>query len=215
MMKEPQRRPRVRRGHTGDHEALRQEILEAAFRLTGQGALSMRALSTELGLSAMGLYRYFDSKAAVLQAMWHHILADATATTTEASRHGDTARERLAAGINAFFAYWEAHPAYFTLVFMTAETLVPSENAAYTQAPAYKAALQVGNELTEAFMREVGGHPARLLEARDLRMALMVGYLHARLINRRFPWSNLDALRAHTTRSILLGMEACLRQPPA
>ena len=46
--------------------------------------------------------------------------------------------------------------------------------------------------------------------ARDLRMALLVGYLHARLVNRRWPWGDFDALRDASLNAIAAGIEACL-----
>ncbi|MDP3519439.1 MAG: TetR/AcrR family transcriptional regulator [Hydrogenophaga sp.] len=212
-----QKRPRKRHGNTADHQAVQQEILDAAFSITrkngGVQALSMRGLAAELGLSAMGIYRYFDSKAAVLHAMWQYILIEATAATSGASSQGSTARERLRAGIEAFLIYWETHPEHFKLVFMTEEILQPSGVSSYTSLPAYSDAVKVGHCLTEAFIAEVGGDPKCLLAARDLRMALMVGYLHARLVNQRFPWHDHAVLRSNTIEAILLGMEACVTKP--
>ncbi len=216
-MKSAPLRSRARRGNADDHAAIRDQILEAAFRLHleqgGLSAISMRSLATEVGLSAMGLYRYFESKTAVLQAMWEVILTEALEHTTAQAQCGKTARERLRLSIEGFIGYWEQRPDNFRLVYMTEELLDPTSSESYTQSDSYQAALRLGPELIDDFIAEVGGFRARRLEARDLRMALMVGYLHARLINRRFPWNDIDALRAHAVQTIMLGIEMCVLQP--
>ncbi|MCB1017823.1 MAG: helix-turn-helix transcriptional regulator, partial [Acidimicrobiales bacterium] len=49
------------------------EILDAAWRLSrrdGLGSVSLRDLGREVGLRASSLYAYFDSKAALYDAMF-------------------------------------------------------------------------------------------------------------------------------------------------
>lgn len=211
-------RQRTRRGNAADHDALRHRIVDAALRLHAReqdlGALSMRAVAAEVGLSAMGLYRYFDGKPALLHAMWDAVLTEAVAFTGAAQANGATAHARMQAGIEAFLRFWEDRPAYFGLVFMATETLTPPAPSSLTQTPAYRRAVELGTATLRAVIAEVGGDPARLEEARDLRMALMVGYLHARLANKRFPWGSFDRLRANASRAIVLGIEACVRESP-
>lgn len=211
-------RPRARRGNVDDHLAVRQQILMAAFRLQrepgGIHALSMRSLAAQVGLSAMGLYGYFASKDALLQAMWEQVLTDALSFTSAAAFKGLTARARLMAGIEAFLDYWEREPENFQLVFMSSTTVDPGEKSRLTDNAAYQNAVRLGSLLIDDFIREVDGDPARREEARDLRMALMVGYLHARLVNRRFAWGDFEALRRNTTQTIVMGIEACVTQRP-
>jgi AcrR family transcriptional regulator len=212
------KRARARRGNAADHAAVRQQVVDAALRLHQRepdlAAISMRALAAEVGLSAMALYRYFDGKAALLQAMWEVVLTQALAFTSAALSGQPTARGRMLAGIEAFMRYWEDHPDHFRLVFMTQETLAPAPASALTRNPAYRNAVQLGTATIQALIAEVGGDPSKVEEARDLRMALMVGYLHARLVNRRFPWGDFDVLRANAARAIMLGVEACVRKDP-
>jgi AcrR family transcriptional regulator len=55
------------------HEATRQEIIDAAWKLVardGFGALSMRALARAVGMEAQSLYTYFASKHAIFDAMF-------------------------------------------------------------------------------------------------------------------------------------------------
>lgn len=212
-------RVRARRGNADDHAAIKQQILVAAFRLHreqgGLDALSMRSLAAEVGLSAMGLYRYFAGKADLLQAMWEQVLTDALSITSAAAYKGHTARERMAAGIEAYMRYWENEPDNFRLVFTTSHALNPVEYSGLTDNPTYQNAVRLGAHLLDDFILEVGGDPARHAEARDLRLAMMVGYLHARIVNKRFAWSDFEALRRNTTQTIMMGIEACVTQPRA
>jgi AcrR family transcriptional regulator len=213
----PKTHTRVRRGNRDDHAAVRARIVEAAFRLYrvegGIDGVSMRALAAELGLSAMGLYRYYDSKGAVLQAMWEAVLRDALAFTLAATdQGGQSARQRLGTGIDAFLRYWEQHPDHFTLVYMNKDTLGLQADHPMMQHPAYRDAVRHANEVIDEFIADIGGDPAMAAQACDLRMAMMVGYLHARLVNKRFPWSNFEALRHNATQAIVMGIEACVKR---
>jgi hypothetical protein len=58
--------------------------------------------------------------------------------------------------------------------------------------------------------REIGGNPENVLLARDLRLTLMVGYLHSRLVNFRYPRTNLDDLRQCVIDSTSEAVEHCL-----
>jgi AcrR family transcriptional regulator len=209
---------RVRRGSVEDHDELRQQIIAAAFAIharDGVAALSMRALAGELGVSAMALYRYYPSKADLLRAMWEVVLTEAQQTVRAAMAKGTTARERLRASIDGFLAYWESHPSHFQLVYMTPETMQPAgDSSPLTRSRPYTSAVDLATPVVDDLIAEVGGHPERALLARDLRMSLMVGYLHARLVNTRFPWSDLPGLRAAAIDTIASGVEACVLVAP-
>lgn len=208
-------RARVRRGSDEDHQSLRQQILAAAFAIherDGVAALSMRTLAAEIGVSPMALYRYFASKGELLRAMWEVVLSEAQASVNAAVAVETTARMRLRASIESFLRYWEAHPAHFRLVYMTAETMeAASSEAPLTGTPAYRSAIDLATPLIDALVSEIGGQPKRAVVARDLRMALMVGYLHARIVNTRYPWGDFEALRQCTIDTIAAGIEACLQ----
>jgi AcrR family transcriptional regulator len=207
---------RVRRGSAEDHDGLRRQIVAAAFSIyerEGIGALSMRALAAEVGLSAMALYRYFTSKAELLRAMWEVVLNDVQDEVNAAVASRKTARTRLRASIESFIRYWESHPTRFRLVYMTAETMTPGpQEMPLTRSPTYQRAIDLSTPLIDDLVTEIGGDRRRAQVARDLRMALMVGYLHARIVNRRYPWGDFDALRESTIDTIALGVENCLRK---
>lgn len=211
-------RRRVRRGSAEDHDQLRQRIVAAAFAIharEGVAALSMRTLAAEIGVSAMALYRYYPSKAELLRAMWEVVLSEAQASVNAAVATRKTARARLRASIEAFIGYWESHPAHFRLVFMTPETMEdPGKEPHLTRSQAYVSAVDLAGPLIGDLVAEIGGRSERVLVARDLRMSLMIGYLHARLINTRYPWSDFEALRECTVEAIANGVEACVSSAP-
>lgn len=210
----PQRQ-RVRRGSAEDHQDLREQIVAAAFVVQerdGIEALSMRALAAELGLSPMALYRYFASKSELLNAMLRSVLAAVGNELANATTRGGTARARLRASIEAAIRYWEAHPGHFRLVFMTPETMAAGPDVEMDRTPEFQKSLDISLGIVEDLIAEVGGNPRRALLARDLRASLIIGYLHARIVNTRFPWSDFDALRQCTIDTIALGVENCVRK---
>lgn len=213
-----QLRSRARKGHPEDHASVRDSILDAALQLCqsegGIDALSMRALAAAVGLSPMALYRYFANKDALLKAMWEVVVSEALAHTHSFAQRGQTARDRLELSIDGFLDYWERHPNHFRLVYMTESLLNSKAQDDYTSTPAYRAAMRLAPALLEDFTAEVGGDPSQITVARDLRFAMMVGYLHSRIINRRFPWGDAAALRSQVIKTIMLGMEDCIRVPP-
>ena len=39
----------------------------------------------------------------------------------------------------------------------------------------------------------------------------MLGYLHSRIVNTRYPWADFGALRESAIATIMLGIEHCVR----
>ena len=101
------------------------EIVTVSRRLLGSpGALSLRAVAAEMGLTAPALYRYVDSYHELLMLVARAIFKDVISTmTTARNRYGDDdpAAQVLAAA--AAFRRWAlAHPAEFGLIFANAST---------------------------------------------------------------------------------------------
>ncbi|WP_374562985.1 TetR/AcrR family transcriptional regulator [Ideonella sp.] len=210
----PIRHERVRRGSVDDQQKLRREILDAAFEIYGRdglNALTMRAVASAVGLSAMALYRYFADKSELVQGLWDFVMKDVFADVSAAvDAAGASPSARLRACTEAAMTYWETHPDHFRLVFMTEQTLAPRKATSVTDLPSYHRVVDLSLGILEAWADELGGDRAGCLLARDLRMSMMVGYLHARLINRRYPWADQAALRAKTVDTIVDAARACL-----
>src|ERR1700712_4634982 len=109
----PPVRPRVRRGSEADAARMRGELLAAALAQFIEGGLenvTMRAVATRVGVSAMTPYRYFEDKGHLLRGIWQHMLGAAWNAMLAASQDVPDIHDRIRAQINAFIDYWEANP---------------------------------------------------------------------------------------------------------
>ncbi len=90
-------------------------IVEAALRLVdrdGLEELSMRKLGSELGVEAMALYHYFQSKEALLDAVVERVVAE-----MEPPRdNGGTWEERFREVLRSYRGLAHAHPNVFPLL---------------------------------------------------------------------------------------------------
>jgi AcrR family transcriptional regulator len=210
-------RARVRRGSEEDADRLRDELLGAALALFLEGgldAVTMRAVATQVGVSAMTPYRYFEDKSHLLRGIWHHVVQAAAQAMREASTGVADARDRIRTQVNAFIDYWEAHPQHYRLVYMTEQTTRRDEQGMLTSSPTYSGILEASLDASRRFAEEIGGDPAHAKLASDVRFLMLSGYLQARLVNQRYPWSPVDVLRPTFIELILEAMANCLRHGP-
>ena len=101
----------------------RSEILEAAWRLAerdGIAGLSMRDLAGEVGMRAPSLYTYFDSKAAIYDAMFAQGYRELDAMEGDLELDADDLVGTLAASIEGFVDFCGASVARFQLMFTRA-----------------------------------------------------------------------------------------------
>ncbi|MGV9313617.1 TetR/AcrR family transcriptional regulator [Streptomyces sp. NPDC003691] len=144
-MPAPTRRDRLR-AETLD------EIKTAALRQlreAGAAQLSLRAVATSLGMSPAGLYRYYDSRDALLTALItdaFNRLADAVEQARDADPSADVA-DRLLAALKAYRRWAVDHPHEFGLVYGTP---VPGY-AAPPDGPTTTATRRVGRALMHLF----------------------------------------------------------------
>jgi len=205
---------RARRGSVEDQQRQRQQILEAAseiFRRDGLHGLTMRAVAAAVGVSPMAIYRYYVDKAELVQGLWDAVMHEVQQLGNDALASQPTALGQLRASTASFLHYWEEHPDHFRLVFMTEQTADPQRASGVADLPSYQRMVDLSRRLMEAVADEVGGDQSRALLARDLRLSMMVGYLHGRLTNHRYPWSDLQALRGQVIESVVSAVVACLR----
>ena len=210
-------RPRVRRGSEADAERLRDELLAAALALFIEGGLqgvTMRAVATRVGVSAMTPYRYFEDKGHLMRGIWHHVLSEATGAMRTAAAGIADVNDRIRANLNAFIDYWEAHPQHYRLVYMTEQTTRPDAQGVLTSMPAYRGVIDETLETSRQLALQIGGDPAHAKLASDVRFMMVSGYLHGRLVNRRYPWTTADVLRPAMIELVIDAMASCLRQGP-
>ena len=206
---------RIRRGSAEEQAELRRQVLEAAFEIFGREGLqglTMRAVASAVGVSAMALYRYFADKAELVQGLWDFVMDDVHREMARAVEvAGRDPRARMRACTESAIAYWEAHPDHFRLVFMTEQSQLPRKAPVATEMTSYQRVVDLPLEVLQDWAGALGVDPARALAARDLRAALVIGYLHARLVNLRYPWSDIEALRGQVIAAIVQAAEDCLR----
>ncbi|MFY9513136.1 MAG: TetR/AcrR family transcriptional regulator [Rubrivivax sp.] len=206
---------RVRRDSAEAQDELRRAAIDAALLLFaggGLGAVSMRAVAQACGVTPMALYRYFDGKDELLLALWDHVLQGLAQALAASDQAASSAAARMRSSLRVFIVHWEHNPEHYKLVFSGGSALVGSDPRV-TGGPVYQGLLASSAALLRDYAREQGLPEDHVLLARDLRHAMVMGYLHARLVNLRYPWSNLDALREATIDAVLLAVTACLRGP--
>ena len=133
------------RVYTVDSMAPRARILEAAERLLraeGVAALSTRRVASEMGLTAMALYRHFRDKDALLQALieagfarWETRLAEAVVAPNP--------RDKIVNAIAAYRDFALAEPRVFELMFLVPRPGVPlaPESLRATPSPSFAAVI--------------------------------------------------------------------------
>ncbi len=209
--------PRVRRGNEQDQQALRRAALDAAMQLfqeQGLQGVTMRVVAAQVGVSAMALYRYFPNKAGLLHGLWEFTVSDLySALAPVAADNTVSARQRLRQAIDLFLGYYESRPEYYRLLFMTDPSHVEANDLRWADAPIFREMLRLARGITRDVAEEIGGDPERVRLATDLRHALCSGYLHARLVNVRYPWQDMAALRKEAIEQIASSVENCLRHP--
>jgi AcrR family transcriptional regulator len=102
------------------HGALREELLEACVRLIeaeGIGAVSLRRVAREAGVSPGAPYHHFPDRAALLAAISVRGFEQLEADLTAAREKWTTFREVLLALVVAYVTFARRHKAYFQLMF--------------------------------------------------------------------------------------------------
>lgn len=156
-------------------EDARERILAAAWQLAEQdgiGALSLRRLARTLGMAAPSLYAYFDSKAAVFDAMFaqgYEALSACMAAAFEAT----DPRARAAEGARRFLDFVAASPARYQLMF---QRPVPD----FEPSPASFARSQKAFAEMEEHFAEIGITEARHV---DLFVAVTAGLAAQQMAN--------------------------------
>ncbi|SHE62603.1 TetR/AcrR family transcriptional regulator [Streptoalloteichus hindustanus] len=118
-MTEATRRERLRADTERDIRATARALLVGQ----GRDSVTLRAIARELGITAPALYRYYDSREALLRAVCEDICADLDAELTPAIRDvpSDDPLGRVFAVCRAFRRWALAHPQEFELVFASPE----------------------------------------------------------------------------------------------
>ena len=145
-------------------------ILDKARELLeheGIDQLSLGKLSTALGVKAPSLYRYFESKTTLLQAINTATIVELIATLRSAIDYPSAdSSEKIVAMAVAYRTFAHTHPAAYALAYSTSS---PDMRMAADQAEALVLPLQ-------ALMAEISGEDNSLAALRGL-LALVHGFV--------------------------------------
>lgn len=200
------KRPRTRRGCVEDHLKFRQEILDTAkgiYHADGIEKLTIRALANALSISPMLVYHYFADKTELITAMWDEILDEVTRFTYAGTEEIADPIQRFRVQIEQNIQYWEQNPDQFKLVFLTDVTKCKQQKSGRDQTLLYSELVTRLTATLQELAPAGGASDEQIALARDLRVSIMIGYLHSRIVNRRFPWGDMDRLRRSTVDTIV------------
>jgi AcrR family transcriptional regulator len=156
-------------------DALRREIVDAAWRLCrqhGLTGLSLRDLAAQVGLRAPSLYSYFPSKDAIYDAMFADGQAQ-LAAALEGLPDAGLSRSYAHEGARRFFDFCTDDPTRHQLMFQrTVPGFVPSPES-------YALALDIFDRMRRQ-LRAIGVRSERHL---DLWTALITGLVDQQLAN--------------------------------
>ncbi len=186
----------------------------ALFRHGGLEAVTMRAVASQVGVSAMAPYRYFADKSDLLNALWQRVMGDLYEAMAAAAAKRGSATARYRAAVEAYFRYYEGHPDEFWLANQTQQGSHSNERPGSGQAEVYVRLLSLLRQLLLDIAGELGATDAYVKDAQDLAFLVKLGYLQAALVNRRYPWNSLSRLRAATVEQICKMVSRCLVHGP-
>lgn len=87
------------------------------FKAEGFGTVSMRRIAKEIGCAPMSIYKYYDSKIALLRSLWAGVFNDLFLTLSEISEMDDPRDYLLELGTQ-YVDFWLERPDSYRLVFM-------------------------------------------------------------------------------------------------
>ncbi|MBK9123725.1 MAG: TetR/AcrR family transcriptional regulator [Chloroflexi bacterium] len=173
------------------------DTASALIERDGAEALSLARVATELGIKAPSLYRYFDSKSALLQAVnlrTNQALiaalidaADAAASLTHA--------DRIMAVAHAYRGFAHAHPRAYALAYSTTDRSAQPD-------PATLAALA---QQVQAIVAPVSGSSHSLAALRGL-WALVHGFIVLELTGQFQRGGDLDAAYGYAVAGYVRGI---------
>jgi AcrR family transcriptional regulator len=198
--------PRRRRSAAA-HTAFRRELVALAkilLRTQGAEAVTIRAVTEPLGVSQMAFYTYFDSKTALLRAVWSEYVGELQGALLMAPAEGASACEALRAHVEVFLAYWERHPDLYRVVYSPALSLESTPETARAD-PIYAEMLELGRQRVAAVLGASPRDPAVLTLGEQI-FTKGVGYLQTVLVLRRYPIADPARLRAWVVDDIVDGV---------
>jgi AcrR family transcriptional regulator len=164
-----------------DQEAeVRSRVVEIAARLfrdEGIGALSMRRIAREAGVSAMSLYDYFSSKNEIIRGIWERFFSRCFDRVAHAAARAGKPRDRLHAACAAYMRYWLDHPDEYRAVFMI-EDRIESQERYYVETSSILARYRIFAQLLAQHLGLTDRASERLRERAVALICALNGICH-------------------------------------
>jgi AcrR family transcriptional regulator len=153
--------PRQRR-----HETTKQRIIDIARKILveqGLAGLSIRTLANQIDYTPSAIYKYFDSKEAILQAIREEGFALGSELQAEAVTSSMTPPEKMLASGRAYLRFAELYPEYYQLMFNSTD--LPSASVqAITSDPNFISVPQaIAEGVAQGYFHLPPGYTAEML----------------------------------------------------
>jgi AcrR family transcriptional regulator len=153
--------PRQRR-----HEITKQRIIDAARKILveqGLTGLSIRTLASEIDYTPSAIYKYFDSKEAILQTIREEGFALGSELQAEAVTPSMTPPEKMLASGRAYLHFAELYPEYYLLMFNFTD-LPPASVQAIISDPNFISLPQaIAEGVAQGYLRLPPGYSVEML----------------------------------------------------
>lgn len=192
---------------------LRAEILDAAIRLIGRtgdaDALSIRALASEVGVTAPSIYRHFEDKASILRTVVEERFADFGQRMEEAERGSRSPFSALRRRCEAYLRFAEEEPGHYRVLF-SAASLGPVHigvtDRPHPGAPSFFALVDAVQRCVDA-----GARPGRNAHfVAILLWSTLHGFADLRIGKPEMPWPATDQV----VRDLLTRLQLDKRRAP-
>ena len=105
-----------------ERDQFRAQLIDIARRIflaEGYGAVTIRRVAGEAGVTPMAFYWYFESKDALLTVIWDEFIKDSAETCARAADAAGPASAKVLAYFATFLDYWLARRDRFRFIFLS------------------------------------------------------------------------------------------------
>ncbi|EGJ11454.1 hypothetical protein RBXJA2T_14041 [Rubrivivax benzoatilyticus JA2 = ATCC BAA-35] len=166
--------------------------------------MTIRAVTEPLGVSQMAFYTYFDSKTALLRAVWSEYVGELQQKLLDAAPVDADPCDALRSHVETFVHYWETHPDLYRIVYSPALSIESTAETARDD-PVYAEMLELGRRRVASVLGVAPHDPAALTVGEQI-FTKGVGYLQTVLVLRRYPIDDRNRLRAWVIEDIVDGV---------
>ncbi len=162
----------------------------ALFQEQGFAAVSMRRLAKESGVTVMTLYKYFDSKIDVLQAIWAAIFDELFEELNEIAAREPDDLVRLRAVSLAYVNYWLNNPQHYFTVFMTSG-ISQSDVRGFIDEPSTMQRFELLRGCLSAALKK-NANPSVVQLKFELLICILHGLAHNKITISSYSWSEQE-----------------------